>query len=289
MADQSLQKFLFDVPGWRSSKAIHRMTMSERGVYLEMLLEQWEKRNLPDDPQAVAEAIAVTDAQAAEVLAAWPVVRRKFLPSRGDESRIYNATMERTRREQREYRRKRQDAGAAGGRAKAAKRGKDTELLAGTATAVLSTSVAMLSEKVSKGEVREGKGSEVKVEQVKVGVVPPLAGKEPPLQLHLRRLKVWRYMVERWTERLGDHADAFDIHGWLADLDGQVGSVVLPSSGNEWWAFLDARFTAEVRKRGLPVASVEPAGPTNKRIVGLMAGGEAFLKRVAEQRARESA
>lgn len=154
MADQSLPKFLFDVYGWRSSKAIQRMSFAERGVYFEMLLEQWEKRNLPDSPEAVADAIAVTDAQVAEVLAAWPVVRRKFLPSRGDDQRIYNATMERTRREQREYRRKRQEAGALGGKAKSVKHSKDDDLEASNATAVLSDATAMLSDK---GKERKGK------------------------------------------------------------------------------------------------------------------------------------
>ncbi|HEX7766726.1 MAG TPA: hypothetical protein VF443_08425, partial [Nitrospira sp.] len=71
-ARESLPGFIFDVQAWRGSNAIKRMSMAERGVYLEMLFEQWDKRILADDPQAVAEAIATTPEQIAEVLAAWP-------------------------------------------------------------------------------------------------------------------------------------------------------------------------------------------------------------------------
>ena len=104
--------FFFDVKAWRGSRAVQRMTMAERGVFFEMLCEQWEKRDMPDNAQEVAEAISCTDAQVAEVLAAWPVVRRKFLAARGDDTRIYNETLERTRQKQKENRRKRIDAGA---------------------------------------------------------------------------------------------------------------------------------------------------------------------------------
>jgi hypothetical protein len=142
VADETSTGFFFDVRAWRGSRTVQRMTMAERGVYLEMLCEQWEKRNLPDDAQQVADAIASSDAQVADVLAAWTAVRRKFVTSRGDETRIYNEPLERTRRKQREYRRKRAEAGAVGGRNAAAKRKAARELEASNATAVLSDAIA---------------------------------------------------------------------------------------------------------------------------------------------------
>lgn len=121
MADD-LGGFFFNVQKWRGSNAVRRMSFAERGVYVEMMCEQWEKRNLPDNPQAVAEAIATTAAQVEEVLEAWTVVRAKFVTSKGNPDRIYNVPLEDTRRAQRANRRARQEAGRVAGKASAAKR-----------------------------------------------------------------------------------------------------------------------------------------------------------------------
>ena len=147
--------FFFDVKAWRGSRAVQRMTMAERGVFFEMLCEQWEKRDMPDNAQEVAEAISCTDAQVAEVLAAWPVVRRKFLAARGDDTRIYNETLERTRQKQKENRRKRIDAGALGGKARAAKLQKQQELEASIATSLLSNAQANPSYKTRQDKTRK--------------------------------------------------------------------------------------------------------------------------------------
>lgn len=136
MAEKS-SGFYFDVEKWCGSKAVQRMSFSERGVYKEMLIEQWKSRSLPDDPQAVADLIALTPSQTAEVLAAWPVVRRKFLTSRGDRKWIYNTALERVRRVQRENRRKHQEAGGRGGKASAVSRRAKSELEASEAAAAL--------------------------------------------------------------------------------------------------------------------------------------------------------
>lgn len=87
--------FPFDVKDWRGSRAVQRMSFSERGVYFDMMLEQWDHGPLPDDPQQVADAIASTDTHQAEVLAAWPVVRRKFVEVAP--GRIQNQRLERAR------------------------------------------------------------------------------------------------------------------------------------------------------------------------------------------------
>lgn len=175
MAADDLFRFLFDVSAWRGSRSVQRMSFAERGVYFEMLLEQWERRSLPDDAQQVAEAIASSDAQIAEVLSAWEVVRRKFDERAG---RLQNDALERTRRKQREYRRARQEAGALGGRARAANRSNVKYLSPSNAKHVLSTAVAKPSDKVSKvkareGEEREGKGSEVEPVSAVVAAAPP--------------------------------------------------------------------------------------------------------------------
>lgn len=153
---RSLSQFLFDVAAWRGSRAIQRMSFAERGVYLEMLLEQWEKAALPDSAEQVADAIAVSEAQVAEVIAAWPAVRRKFLTNaRGA---IYNDALERTRRKQRAYRKSKEVAGREGGKAKAANYTKDEDLLASTTLAVLDPCLAEPSGKEERSEVERSKG-----------------------------------------------------------------------------------------------------------------------------------
>lgn len=273
MADPDLPKFLFDVPGWRSSRTIQRMSMAERGVYLEMLLEQWEKRNLPDSAEAVADAIATTDAQAAEVLAAWPVVRRKFITSRGDKSRIYNETMERTRRSQREGRRKRQDAGSKGGKSKAAKHTKESELQPSNATAMLSTDVAMLSDI---RRVREGKEINVSRSNVSEGVTRqslPDARSNRPIYKG-QRLVVFEWMFDECSRILGQHLDDFNLDLWLDALDADCvrTGTVPPRRDNGEWLFGCLR--AECQRRGLPIkfaASGPVLGKANTRLAQAVA------------------
>lgn len=119
MADEKAPAYQWYLKDWRSSRTVHRMSFSERGVYREMLDEQWESLTLPDDPQAVADIIASTPAQEAEVLAAWPAVRRKFVTVAGQAGRIRNLPMERFRKERRAFLRARSEAGRIGGATRA--------------------------------------------------------------------------------------------------------------------------------------------------------------------------
>lgn len=138
--------YFFDVKEWNGSRAVQRMSFSEQGVYKAMLNYQWEKRSLPDDPQAVADLIASTPSQVEEVIAAWPNVRRKFVSSKGRSATIYNVKLERVRRLQRENRRNRQHAGREGGKAKSANASKQRELEASNARGLLESAVAKPSD-----------------------------------------------------------------------------------------------------------------------------------------------
>lgn len=157
----SLPGFLFNVEKWFGSPTAMRMSFTEKGVYLSMMFKQWAMKthNLPDDPAAVAELIAFSDNQIAEVLAAWPTVRRKFVTSKHSPDRIYNVEIENTRRKQRISRQKRQEAGSRGGKAKAANQQTEPVLEASNATAMLSVAIAKPSDK-REGKGRERKGSE---------------------------------------------------------------------------------------------------------------------------------
>lgn len=114
--------FIFEVQDWLASKPVQRMSFAERGVFFEMLCQQWEKRTLPDEAAAVADLIAMTDAQRAEVIAAWDVVRRKFVTDERTPGRIYNVRLERTRRQKARSFRKRSESGRNAGKVSAANR-----------------------------------------------------------------------------------------------------------------------------------------------------------------------
>lgn len=129
------------VNDWRSSRATMRMSFAERGVYTEMIDQQWLDGSLPDDPEAVADLLAITLEQRAEVLAAWEVVRRKFVEDEKRPGRIYNVKLEKLRRERLQFIRTKQTAGQRGGSQKAANRKSGDQLQgkqkASTATGVL--------------------------------------------------------------------------------------------------------------------------------------------------------
>ena len=89
-------------------------------------------------------------------------------------------------------------------------------------------------------------------------------GRTPPLQLGLKRFKVWRWMLDQFIDQLGPHADAFDLEGWLLALDKRDTAVI-----TDGWAFLQAAFAAEVELRGLAA----PIGGEDARLHALLAKG----------------
>ncbi len=80
--------------------------------------------------------------------------------------------------------------------------------------------------------------------------------RQPPMNLGLRRLRVWRWMLDDLIGRLGEHAETFDLDAWFSALD-RRDSAVIPTDG--MWALIQAEFDAEVRRRGLPIASTSAA------------------------------
>ena len=89
------------------------------------------------------------------------------------------------------------------------------------------------------------------------------------------RIFLHRWQLDALIDTLGPHAEGFGLDEWILSLSNSVD--VLPAGGDRW-AWIQAQLEAEVRRRHLPVATAD-AAPTNKRISGLVAGGEAFLRR----------
>lgn len=85
-------------------------------------------------------------------------------------------------------------------------------------------------------------------------------------------------MLDNCMKILGDFTDQFDLHSWFFELDARAlaTNLVIPKRDGGVW--LEAQLVSEALRRGIPL-KVATAEPANKRIAGLVAGGNAFLNR----------
>lgn len=249
MAAERSPAYQHYVNEWRGSRAVQRMSFSERGVYREMLDQQWEDVTLPDDAGAVADLIAVTDTQRAEVLAAWDVVRQKFAAVDGQPGRVQNLRLERVRKDRKAFIR----GAKRGGKARAEQAARSAS---GTFQPVTIQSPAVApavnqpvtSTSTSSSTPTSSSSSTASAGRRSAGT--------PPLNLGLRRLKVWRWMLDDLIDTLGDHAETFDIEAWLQALDAREKNVV-----PDVWPWLKNELIAEARRRGLPMVEMSDRKP----------------------------
>lgn len=82
----------------------------------------------------------------------------------------------------------------------------------------------------------------------------------------LRRLKIWRWMIEEFIGKLGEYADDFDLEAWIRDCDDHETRVIQ----GDWWDYWLPVFEAEVRRRALPVAATF-SGKTTTRLAAALA------------------
>lgn len=102
---------------WRGSRAVQKMTALERGIYRELLDEQWRLGSLKNDREWLANAALCTSE---EIDAAWPVLAPMFQPLDGTDGQlIANDRLEAERTEADRQRVSRAVAGSLGGKAKA--------------------------------------------------------------------------------------------------------------------------------------------------------------------------
>jgi len=242
MADQS-PGFYFNVEEWRGSRSVGRMSMAERGVYLEMMIEQWLRRTLPDNVEEIADAIAITAEQNAEVVAAWPVVRRKFITDAS--GRILNVKVEQVRRKQRANLRERREAGRLAGKASAAKRAAAKGLTVNDRSTPVQPSSTD-----RRGEEGIGK-DRIGGEQNR-----PLAARSKRPIFTGQRLTVFEWMLDDLLRMLGPHGEDFGLDLWFWDADQRAMKETVVVS--DWWPWLKAATQAEAQRRGLPIALLTP-------------------------------
>ena len=112
--------------------------------------------------------------------------------------------------------------------------------------------------------------------QKKESTPPPDARSGRPI-FSGRKLTVFEWQLDDCMKTLGTFTDAFDLHEWFFTLDQQAftANLVIPKRDGGTW--LQSQLVAEAQRRGVPLV-IASAEPTNKRIAGLVRGGEAFLK-----------
>lgn len=102
---------------WRGSRYVQKMTALERGIYRELMDEQWKSGALQNDPEWLAEAAMCT---AEELALVWPVVSKCFPPIDGSDGHLLaNPRLESERTEKDALRVVRAQSGKLGGKAKA--------------------------------------------------------------------------------------------------------------------------------------------------------------------------
>lgn len=282
MARETAPAFQFYVKEWRSSRKVARMAFAVRGMYLEMLLEQWENLTLPDDPGECADLIGGT---VEEWTAAWPELRRNFVEA--GPGRIKNARLERARAEMRKYKTQQRNAANTRWEKERARKVLETQDVAHmrrtesadaahmqrTSTAPDRQWSASASASAS-ATATAGTGeppppdSEPETQKPPEDVKPP----DPPkrgedtlpsgrkLKAPLReytRLTIWPWQLDELVKILGtDGAIAFNVLGWLKDLDEHETAVLDYKTPTEFFhGYLKPKLLDEVKRRGLRLAS----------------------------------
>ena len=106
--------FLFYVNDWRGSLKVRAMSFATRGMFVELLLEQWRHGAVPASAADCARLIGGTTT---EWTRAWPTLRVCFVPRKRD-GLLVNPKLERVRQERRKYQKAQAESGLRGAHAR---------------------------------------------------------------------------------------------------------------------------------------------------------------------------
>ena len=104
--------FLFYPRDWCGSRRVQAMSFAERGMYLELLCEQWESGAVPATPKECAALIGGT---MAVWMRAWPKIQSCFNVRRRD-GKLVNPKLDGLRREREKFLKAKRDGGIEGAR-----------------------------------------------------------------------------------------------------------------------------------------------------------------------------
>lgn len=108
MSGERSPAFQFYFKDWRSSQKVRDMSFKERGMYLELLIEQWDKGALPRNSDAIARLIG---ADPRDFNRSWSKIRGCFTET---EHGFVNARLEAERLKQRDRTQRSSDSGVKG-------------------------------------------------------------------------------------------------------------------------------------------------------------------------------
>lgn len=234
MSEQKSPAFQFYFKDWRSSSRVSRMSFKERGMYLELLIEQWDKGPLPLEPRVLAECIGAKDTDFAKC---WPTLKACFLHTPDG---WVNERLERERVKQQLRGRRAVDWGKDGSDKRWGKPSEKNGHPIGTLSQPDSFALAIAGAIASAGS--------------SAGAVspPPTARSKRPIFTG-QRLTVFEWMLDELVKLLGPHTNAFDLHEWFFALDGRCvqDGIIPPPRDNGAW--LKQECLLEAQRRGLPL------------------------------------
>lgn len=228
------------------------MSLAERGAYITLLAYQWDVGSVPGDYDILSRVLGCPRAQAVKV---WLAIVHKF--QQGPDGGWRNVRLETERAKQAAFRQLQSERG----KASAANRkttepqpegnrlqtGKQPSLNQGPLQPEVNSSLPSSFPYVDPSDLRR-------------------RGRQPPMDMQLKRLKFWRWMAEAFIAKLGQYAEEFDLDAWVHDCDDRETRVI----AGDWWDYWLPAFEAEVRRRGLPVVVAETA-PTAGKLTTRMA------------------
>jgi hypothetical protein len=228
------------------------MTFQERGMYLEMLLEQWEKGSVPSSAADLKRSLGGTEKAWSR---AWPKLSACFNKRKRD-GRLVNAKLEAVRRDRLKFKKLQAESGLKGAAARWQKHGKpigspskaNGEPIGHDGSDLILSDRSSSSSSSSSG-------------------TPKAAGRQRPIFTG-QRLVVFPWQLENLKRMLGPLVDEFNLPEWFATLDAHAAEkrIAIPQRSNGAW--LEEQTYLEVQRRGLPIA-VSPSAAAGKQTTRL--------------------
>jgi uncharacterized protein YdaU (DUF1376 family) len=258
MTNEPAPAFQFYVKDWRSSRKVQAMSFAERGMYFEMLLEQWETGSVPASSADLAMLLGGSESVWSR---AMPRLSQCFMTRRHD-GRLVNAKLEAVRRAKNKFKKAQSENGVRGAMTRWRRHGKAMGLPSnGSSDSMANDGSSSSSLPSSSSSSSTADGTELHVG----------SGKKPIF--NGQRLVVFEWQRRDLARMLGSLTAEFDLGAWFVTLDQQAVEAQCAIPQRDGGAWLQAATLAEVQRRGLPIAAPQmlAAGKQTTRLAAAIA------------------